>query len=72
MQNAGGIEGIPSERVELVNRRAAASLMNVQVLEMPDGEQKLSLTYCDQRYHRDTAERVLQSLKDSILRIVLK
>jgi len=72
MQNAGGIEGIPSERVELVNRRAAASLMNVQVLEMPDGERKLILTYCDRRYHRETAERVLQLLKDNILRIVLK
>ena len=72
MQNAGGIEGIPSERVELVNRRAAASLMNVQVLETPDGERKLILTYCDRRYHRETAERVLQLLKDNILRIVLK
>jgi acyl-coenzyme A synthetase/AMP-(fatty) acid ligase len=70
MQNICGIEGIPSERVELVNRRAAASLMNVQVLETPDGEMKLNLTFCDQRYHRETAERVLQLLKDNILRMI--
>ena len=72
MQNIGGIEGIDSERVELVNRRAAASLMNVQVLEMPDGELRLSLTFCDRRYHRETVERVLQLLKDSILQIISK
>ena len=70
MQNIGGIEGIPSERVELVSRHAAASLMNVQVLETTDCELKLSLTFCDRRYHRETAERVLQLLKDSILRMI--
>ena len=71
MQNFNGIEGIPSERVELANPHAAASLMNVQVLESDDGELKLILTFCDRRYHQETAERVLQLLKDSILQMIL-
>jgi len=69
MRNFEGIEGIPFEVVELPNKDSAATLMNIQLLEAPDGEYSLCLTYGDERYRRETAEHVLQMISGNIKKI---
>jgi hypothetical protein len=44
--------------------------MNLQLLEDPSGELNLCLTYGDHWYLRETAEKVMQLLRESIIRIV--
>ena len=70
MRNIRGIDGIPSEKVDLVNQSALAGRMNLQLLEDPSGELSLCLTYGDQWYLRETVEKVMQLLRESIIRIV--
>ena len=57
MRNLRGIDGIPSEKVDLVNKDASAGHMNIQLLEDPSGEISLCLTYGDQWYQRETVEK---------------
>ena len=66
MRNFKGIEGIHSEKIELPDKDAAATLMNIQLLEDPSGEYSLCLTYGDRRYHKETAQDVLVSLCENI------
>ena len=70
MRNIRGIDGIPSENVDLVNKDAAAGGMNIQLLEDPSGELSLCLTYGDQWYLRETVEKVMRLLRESIIMIV--
>ena len=70
MRNIRGIDGISSEKVDLVNKDASAGHMNIQLLEDPSGEISLCLTYGDHWYLRETAEKVIQLLRDSIIKIV--
>ncbi len=70
MRNIRGIDGIPSEKVGLVNESAVAGRMNLQLLEDPSGELSLCLTYGDQWYLRETVEKVMQLLRESIIKIV--
>lgn len=70
MRNISGIEGIPCEPVELVNRSNASSLANLQLLEGDDGELSLCLTYNDQRYEKSNAERFLELIRENILDLV--
>ncbi|MBR3241119.1 MAG: AMP-binding protein [Parasporobacterium sp.] len=65
MRNFNGIQGVPFELIELTNKESAASLMNIQLLEAADGEYSLCLTYGDQRYKKETAEKVLSRIVDS-------
>lgn len=66
MRNFKGIDGIPCEIIELTNKDQAASLMNIQLLEGTNGEYTLCLTYGDQRYKKETAEKVLNLIIESI------
>lgn len=70
MRNIRGIDGIPSEKVDLVNESAVAGRMNLQLLEDPSGGLSLCLTYGDQWYLRETVEKVMQLLRESIIMIV--
>jgi hypothetical protein len=70
MRNVRGIEGVPSERVDLVNKGSAGSRMNIQLLEDPDGENSLCLTYNDQMYEKSNALRLLELIRSSILELV--
>ena len=70
MKNFKGIDGILCEKIELLNKDMAASLMNIQLLEGTDGEYTLCLTYGDQRYNKKTAEKVLDLIVSSILSLV--
>ena len=70
MRNLIGIEGIPCERVDLVNKGSASSLTNLQLLEDTDGTLSLCLTYNDKRYEKKNAERFLELICSSILELV--
>lgn len=70
MRNLPGIDGIPSEKVDLINKDASAGHMNIQLLEDPSGEISLCLTYGDHWYLRETVEKVMQLFRESIIRIV--
>ena len=70
MRNLIGIEGIPCERVELVNKGSASSLANLQLLEGTDGALSLCLTYNDERYEKKNAERFLELIRGCILELV--
>ena len=59
MRQFKGIEGIDCEVVPVVNKGAACGLMNIQILTKKDGGQELRLTYNDEKYKKDTAEKVL-------------
>lgn len=59
MRQFKGIEGIDCEVVPVVNKGAACGLMNIQILTKKDGGQELRLTYSDEKYKKDTAEKVL-------------
>jgi UDP-glucose 6-dehydrogenase len=58
------------ERVDLVNKGSAGSRMNIQLLEDPDGENSLCLTYNDQMYEKSNALRLLELIRSSILELV--
>ena len=70
MRNIRGIDGIPSEKVDLVHESAVAGRMNLQLLEDPSGELSLCLTYGDQWYLRETVEKVMQLIRENIIMIV--
>lgn len=70
MRNLIGIEGIPCERVELINKGRASSLANLQLLEDSDGALSLCLTYNDERYEKKNALRFLELIRESIIEIV--
>lgn len=59
MRQFKGIEGIDCEVVPVVNKGAACGLMNVQILAKKEGGQELRLTYNDEKYKKNTAEKVL-------------
>ena len=59
MRQFKGIEGIDCEVVPVVNKGAACGLMNIQILAKKDGGQELRLTYSDEKYKKNTAEKVL-------------
>ncbi len=59
MRQFQGIEGVDCEVVPVVNKGAACGLMNIQILTKKDGEQELRLTYNDEKYKKNTAEKVL-------------
>ncbi|MBR3297676.1 MAG: AMP-binding protein [Clostridia bacterium] len=70
MRNIIGIEGIPSEPVSILNKAAASSLMNLQLLEDERGENSLLLTYNERRYEKKSAERFLELLRSAIERLI--
>ena len=70
MRNIRGIDGITSESVALVNKSASAGHMNIQLLEDQSAEISLCLTYGDQWYLRETAEKVMQLFTENIIEIV--
>ena len=59
MRQFKGIEGIDCEVVPIVNKGAACALMNIQILTKEDGGQELVLTYNDEKYKKNTADKVL-------------
>ena len=69
IRNFTGIEGVPSENIEMVNKGSAASLANIQLLESENGEYSLCLTYNDRRYRKESAVRFMELIGSSILRI---
>ena len=70
MRNLTGIEGIPSEPVELPDKGKAVTLMNLQLLEGTDGEYTLCLGYAEYRYRYDTAVRVLDIISENIISLL--
>ncbi|MBR2562158.1 MAG: hypothetical protein IKE31_08430, partial [Eubacterium sp.] len=59
MRQFKGIDGVDCEVVPMVNKGAACGLMNIQILTKKDGGQELRLTYNDEKYKKNTAEKVL-------------
>ena len=59
MRQFKGIEGVDCEAVPVVNKGAACGLMNIQILAKKDGGHELRLTYNDEKYQKNTAEKVL-------------
>ena len=70
LYQVGRFIGFPAEQVPLQGGNPAASLMNIQVLENPEGGYFISLTYCDRRYALSTAQKVLRLLQDHLADLV--
>ena len=69
MRQLKGIEGIDCEAVPMVNKGAACGLMNIQILAKKDGGYELRLTYNDEKYKKNTAEKARLFLDKELDRI---
>ena len=70
MRQLKGIAGIDCKAVPLVNKGAASSLMNLQILSKAEGGEELRLTYNVHRYKEGTAQKVLKLFCENVVRII--
>lgn len=70
MRHFSGIEGVPCEVVPLVNKNGMTSLVNIQLLEQADSSRILVLTYNDNLYYKETAEKILSLFCKHLMRII--
>lgn len=70
LQGKHGIEGIPTERIPLVSKDWARSLMSVVVTKDGEGKHLLRLGYADQRYCRESVERFMALYRNCILELL--